>query len=160
MRFGDDLAVDDNAYGSGAVQRKPRSQTSIEGSRKEIANRFVDDAGAHPSRRLPGRIRQSTSGDTNPQVVVVAGIIVHKKMGNGSVAAGNGDGRGVGGAGGKGDVGSASARNSGSHRSNVVGVGAGKQGRELNERIAGFVGVVEVLRKLPRVLTSPIIIGA
>ena len=65
-------------------------------------------------------------------------------MGNDSAAAANGDDRRVSGSGGKGDVGSASARNSGSHRSNVVGVVTGKQVRELKVRIGGLVGVVKV----------------
>ena len=60
-------------------------------------------------------------------------------MGNGSAAAADGDGRRVGGAGGKSDVGSAATGNSGSHRSDVVGVGAGKQGRKLKVGIAGRV---------------------
>ena len=51
-------------------------------------------------------------------------------MGNGSAAAADGDGWRVGGAGGKGDVGSASARNSLSYGVDVYGVGAGKQGRK------------------------------
>ena len=60
-------------------------------------------------------------------------------MGNGSAAAADGDGRGVGGAGGKSDVGSAAARNSGSHRSDVIGIGTGKQGRKREVNIAGRV---------------------
>ncbi len=60
-------------------------------------------------------------------------------MGNGSVAAADGNGRRIGGAGGKGDVGSAAARNSGSHRGDVVGIGAGEQGRQRDVEVAGRV---------------------
>ena len=61
-------------------------------------------------------------------------------MGNGSVAAADGDGGRVRGAGGKGNVRSASARNSGSHRGDVCRVaGTRKQGRQGKVRIAGRV---------------------
>ena len=52
--FGDDLAVDDEAYRTGAVRRKirPVAHPIIESSRKKVANRFVDDAGAYPRRSL------------------------------------------------------------------------------------------------------------
>ena len=84
------------------------------GSRKEVANRFVDDAGAYPSRRRPTRIGKTASRDANPHSIF-GGIIIHKEIRNGSIACSDGDGGRVGGTGGKGDVGLASARNSGSH---------------------------------------------
>ena len=73
-----------------------------------------------------------------------------------AAADGDGDGRRVGGVDGKSDVGFAAARNSGPHRSDVVGVGTGKQGRKLKVGIAGRVGAVDVAatrerRKSPRV---------
>ena len=72
-------------------------------------------------------------------------------MGNGSAAAADGNGRRVGGIGGKGDVRSAAARNSRSHRSDVDGVGAGKQGRQrdvfaLNAGLVGVENVSAILR--------------
>ena len=76
-------------------------------------------------------------------------------MGDGSVAAADGDGGRVGGAGGKGDVGFAAAGNSGIHRGDVFGVGTRKQGRELEDLVAGLVGVEDVaviVVHLPRVL--------
>ena len=157
--FRDDLAVDGDLYGASAVRRKigmqgSHSPSMIESSRKEVANGFVDNASTRPSRRRSAGIGQSASGDTNSHVVRNA-VIVKKEIGNGSVAAADGDGGGVGGAGGKSDVGSATARNSGSHRSNVVGVGTGKQRRKLKVGIAGLVGVENVARagrhKLPSV---------
>ena len=120
-----------------------RSTPIIVGSRKEVADGFADDAGAHPSRSIPAGIVQSTSRDANPHVISSV-IIIQEKMGNGSAATASGDGRRVGGAGGKGDVGSAASGNSGSHRVDVYGVGARKQGRELEVGIAGLVGVEEV----------------
>ena len=82
---------------------------------------------------------------------------MHKKMGNGSAAAADGDGWRVGDAGGKGDVGSTAAGNSGSHRGNVSGVGTGKQGRKrdvcLTCRPVGLENVSVIGRtKPPRVL--------
>ena len=74
-------------------------------------------------------------------------------MGNGSAATADGDGGRVGGAGGKSDVGFSAARNSGSYQLDVIGIGAGKQGRQRDVDIAGLVGVVEVARQLPRVLS-------
>ena len=65
-------------------------------------------------------------------------------MGNGSVGAGEGDGGRVGGAGIEGGVGFAAAGNSGIDRSDVFGVGAGKQGREGKYLAVGVVGVVKV----------------
>ena len=144
--FGDDLAVDANLHRVMGIRRKLRTPKGtipkiIEGSRKEVVDGFVDDARSHPSRRIFAGIGQIASGDPSPQVIRTE-IIIHPKMGNGSVAAA--DGWRVGGAGGKSDVGSAAARNSGFHRSDVYGVGARKQGRELKVGVAGLVGVEEV----------------
>ena len=73
-------------------------------------------------------------------------------MGNGSVAAADGDGRRVGGAGGKGDVGLASARNSGGYGLDVFGVGTGKQGRKRKQLAVSAVGIEKVVvKKSPRV---------
>ena len=154
LGFGDDLAVDDNSYGSGAVCRKSASQTPIEGSRKEIAYWFVDDARTHPSRRIPGGIGQTASRDTNPQVVVVAGIFVHKKVGNGSADGSGAHGnRGrVGGAGGK-KVCQGASRNSLLNGFDVVGIRSRKQGRQRDVDVAGFVGVEKVAGEFPRVLS-------
>ena len=124
--FGDDLAVDDNPYGAGTVQRKPSSQIPIESSRKEVANRFVDYARTCPSRRIPGGIGQTASRDANPNVVRFTAIFIHKKMGNGSAAAADGDGRRVSGVVGKRRSRAPNSRRSGSHRLNVVGVRTGK----------------------------------
>ena len=85
-------------------------------------------------------------------------------MGDGSAAAADGDGRRVRRAGSKGDVGSASARNSGSHRSGVFGVvGTGKQRRKRDvfAIAAGLIGVVNVSAiiggcKIPSVLVIEI----
>ena len=114
FRFRDDLTVDDNPHRT------------------------------YPSRRISARIGQIASRDANPHIISIGSIIIHEKMENGSVAAADSDGRRVRGAGGKSDVGSASARNSGSYRSDVIGIRAGKQGRELEVGIAGFVGVENV----------------
>ena len=141
--FGDDLAVDSNLYRALCICRKISSRGIIVGSRKEIPNRFIQNAGAHPSRRIPGGIGQIAPRDANPHLVK-SGIILHKKVGNGSIAAADGDGRRVGSAGGKGNVRFASARNSGQHRVPVCGIGAGKQGRERDGLIGRRVGVVDV----------------
>ena len=148
LRFGDDLAVDDNSNRAVGLRRKTRPRIArstpiIVCSRKEVPDGFVQDARAHPRRSISAGIVQSRSGDTNSHLVVI-GIIIHEKMGNGSAATAGGDGWGVRGAGGKSDIGSASARNSGSHRVDVYRVGARKQGRELKVGIGGLVGVEEV----------------
>ena len=96
---------------------------------KEVPDRFVDDAGAHPSGRIIDGIGQTASRDANPHLIK-SGIILHKKMGNGSAAAADGYGRRIGGAGGKDDVGFAASGNSGQHRVPVCSIGAGKQGRK------------------------------
>ncbi len=158
FRFRDDLAVDNNSHRAGGIRRKIgrisfTTSSTIDGSRKEVADGFVQNTRTRPSRGIPCGIGQSASGDANPYVVVV-GIIVHEKMGNASAAAGDGDGRRVGGIGGKSDVGSAASRNSGSHRNDVVSIRAGKQGRELNERIAGFIGIVKVSVKIRRAVPT------
>ena len=75
-------------------------------------------------------------------------------MGNGSVAASNGEGRRVGGAGGKGDVGLPSTRNSGGYGLDVIGVGTGKQGRKRKQLAVSAVGIEKVVvSKSPRVST-------
>ena len=59
--FGDDLAVDENPQRATAACHKIAIQEAIsvviEGSRKEVAYGFVDDADAHPSRRCSLRKR-------------------------------------------------------------------------------------------------------
>ena len=92
--FGDDLAVDDKPYRAAGLRRKTRSshsRTIIEGSRKEVADGFVDNAGARPSRRIPGGIGQIASGDPNPYGISTETSLIHEKIGNGSVGAGDGD---------------------------------------------------------------------
>ena len=146
--FGDDLAVDPNLHRAVRLRRKTRTPEKattpiIEGSRKEVADGFVEDAGARPSRSLPAGIGESASGDTNPHVIS-SGIIIQEKVGNGSAAAADGDCRRIGGVGGESDVGFAASGNSGQHRVSVCGVGAGKQGRKLKVGVAGLVGVKNV----------------
>ena len=68
LGFGDDLAVDPNLHRAAGICRKPGASTVTECSRKEVANRFVDQAGARPSRRLPAGIAQ-TAGSTNSHVI-------------------------------------------------------------------------------------------
>ena len=80
-------------------------------------------------------------------------------MGDGAVAAADVKARRVGGAGEKGDVGFAAAGNSRSHRGDVFGVGAGKQGRELEADIAGLVGV-ENVAVVAINLPSVLVVGA
>ena len=80
-------------------------------------------------------------------------------MGNSSAAAADGDGRRVRGAGGKGDVRSASARNSLSYRIDIYSVGAGKQGRQREVGIAGLIGV-ENVSVIGRRLQSPTVLTA
>ncbi len=63
FRFRDDGAVDGDPHP--AKRRKKRTLTIVS-SRKEVANGFVDQAGAHPSRSIPAGIRQSASRNTNP----------------------------------------------------------------------------------------------
>ena len=123
-------------------RRKTGTCRVIEGSREEIADRFVQNAGAAPTGRLPGGIGQTAPRDANSYVIVLAAILIHKKVGNSSAVGADSDCGRVGGAGGKGDVGSASARNSGSHRSDVFGiVGTGKQGRKREDLVVWLVGV-------------------
>ena len=69
LGFGDDLAVDDDPNRAIGLRRKTRSsrrRTIIESSRMEVADGFVEDAGAHPSRRIPAGIGQIAPGDANP----------------------------------------------------------------------------------------------
>ena len=139
-----------------AAAEPPKSRPcgTIVGSRKEVADGFVEDAGAHPSRSLPAGIGEiAASGDTNSQVISTGIIIIQPKVGNGSAAASDGDGRRVRGVGGESDVGLAASGNSGQHRVSVCGVRTGEQGRKLKDSIAGLVGVenVSVIIYLPRV---------
>ena len=58
LGFGDDLTIDDNSHRAFRIRRKPSGWSAgTEGSRKEIANGFVQNAGANPSRRIPAGIR-------------------------------------------------------------------------------------------------------
>ena len=52
--FGDDLAVDNNPHRAKSGGTTP----TIEGSRKEVADGFVDQACSHPRRSLPVAIKQ------------------------------------------------------------------------------------------------------
>ena len=88
------------------------------GSRKEIADGFVQNAGAHPSGSIPARIGQSASRDPNPHYISQGGKIIHKKMGNGSAAAADGDGRRVDGVVGKRRPRAPNSCRSGSHKNN------------------------------------------
>ena len=147
--------MDGDLYSAGAVRRKigmqgSHSPSMIESSRKEVANGFVDQARAPPSRRLPAGIGQSACGDANSHVVRNA-VIVQKEMGNGSAAAADSDGGRVGGVGGKGDVGAAAAGNALSYRLDVYGVGAGKEGRKRDLRVGREVGLVNVPFRLPTI---------
>lgn len=63
FRFEDDLAVDGDLHA--AARRKKVSRTIV-GSRKEIDDGFIVQAGARPSRRLIGGIGQTASRDANP----------------------------------------------------------------------------------------------
>ncbi len=160
FRFGDDLAVDDNSHRV-VPRRKMAGATSIfmiiEGSRKEVANRFVDHARSHPRRSLPAAVKQVGRFNANAQTIPSAlrrriRILVHKQSGDGAGASAvDGDGRRVSGAGGESDVGSASAGNSCIDRVDVFGVGAGKQGRKSQQLVVGAVGVVQVASKGERV---------
>ena len=147
FRFGDDLAVEGDLQRAIVARRKPGiliAPTIIrESSRKEVANRFVDDAGAYPSRRIPDGIGQTAPGNANSHPIFSV-LILHKKAGNGSAGAGDGDGRRVGDAGGKSDVGLAAARNSGGYGLDVFSVGTGKQGRQRESLGVWLVGVVNV----------------
>ena len=62
LRLRDDGAVDSDLY---VVERCKKSSSPIS-SRKEISNRFVDDARANPNRRIPDGIGQGASRDANP----------------------------------------------------------------------------------------------
>ena len=58
--FGDDLAVDSDLYRATAACHKIATQeaisVAIESSLKEVANRFVQNAGAYPNRGIPAGI--------------------------------------------------------------------------------------------------------
>ena len=160
--FGDGLAVKDNSHRAVRLRHKPGRPTAsthriIEGSRKKIADGFVQNAGAHPSRRLPAGIAQTAPGDTNPYgITKKIASVIQEKIGNGAAGAADGNRRRVGGAGGKGDVGFAAARYSRIHRSDVLGVRTGKQGRKRDRLVAGLVGVEDmpiavVVDRLPRI---------
>ncbi len=159
LRFGDDLAVDDDP------QRRAKSGSStstvdIEGSRIKVSDGFVDQARSHPRRSLIVAVKQVRRLNANsPTILNPNRILIHKETGNGSSAsAGNSDSRRVGGAGGKSDVGLAAARNSGGYGLDVIGVGTRKQGRDLKDRIGGLVSVVNVcVTKANRVLRMEIV---
>ena len=163
--FGNDLAIDDHPHRAVGVRRKPRTiwgaHFIIEGSRMEVADGFVQNARTYPSGRIPGGIGQIAPRDANPKLIWAI-IRIQVKMGNGSVAASDGDCGRVGGAGEKSDVGFATAWNSGSHRSDVFGVGAGKQRRKRGDDVVDLVWVIDVEkvaaimggRKFPRIPNS------
>ena len=145
--FGDDLAVDNNPHRAVRRSRKSRDASPIiEGSRIEVADGLVDYTGAHPRRSLIVAVNQVGRLNANaPTISMKIRSLVHKQAGNGSGAsAGNGDGGRVGGAGEKSDVGLAASGNSGIYRSDVFGVGAGKQGRQGQQLVVGAVGVIDV----------------
>ena len=122
----------------------------IEGSRKEVADGFVQNARTPPSRRLSGGIGQIASGDPNPQAIFTA-ILTHPKVGNGSAAAADGDGRRVCRVGGK-SLRSSTAGNSLSYRLDVDGVGAGEQGRKRDRLPVRLIGVEKISVDIPRVM--------
>ena len=158
--FGDEGTVEGEPHRALRIRRKTSGRSvATEGSRKEVADGLVDQSGAHPGRRGSAGIGQIAPGDTNSKVICSTTILIHKKVRDGSAAAANSDGRSVGGASGKSDVGSAAARNSGSHRIDVYGISAGKQGRKREVDIAGLVGVenVSVIIYLPRVYAVKIV---
>ena len=107
--LGNDRGVGDNLHR--IVADRPTNKSShtiIESSCEEVADGFVNYAGARPTRRRSAGIRQTAPGDPNPQVIASV-IIVHEKMGNASAVSADGDGRRVGGVVGKSDVGSAAS---------------------------------------------------
>ena len=116
----------------------------------EVADGFVQDARTPPSRRLSGGIGQIASGDPNPQAIFIA-ILTHPKVGHGSAAAGNSDGRRVRGVGGK-SLRSSAAGNSLSDRLDVYGVGAGEQGRKRDHLSVRLIGVEKISVDIPRVM--------
>ena len=151
LRFGDDLAVD------GDRQRASKSgQTTSNGSevsRIKVADGFVEDAGSNPRRSLPASVKQVGRLNANAPTIPTTStststhrirILVHPKAGNGSgAAAGDGDGGRIGGAGGK-TLQPLSAGDALLHRFDVLGVSAGKQGRQGQQLVVGAVGVIEV----------------
>ncbi len=134
-------------YRTATTSRITESDDSIGGSRLKVAERLVQQSRSAPRRRSAALISEGTAAHPNAQIIPEikpdAGPI-HIQVGDGSAAACEGDGGGVGDAGGKSDVGSAAAGNSGIHRSDIFGVGAGKQGRKRDVSIAGFGAGVEV----------------
>ena len=151
MRFGDDgAAMKANLHRAAAVacrKKRPRNERSrtavkiiesedaIGGTRFKAAKRFVQQARSAPRRSVVVLISERTAAHPNAQIVPIkepTAASVHKHVRDGSVAACEGDSRGVRSAGGKSDVRLATTGNSGIQRSNVFGVGAGKQGRKGN----------------------------
>ena len=63
LRFGDDLAADDNLRLIAAGKPRVSKSKTIESSRMEVADGFVDDAGTAPTGRCPGGIGQSGPRD-------------------------------------------------------------------------------------------------
>ena len=89
--FGDDLAVDNNPHRAKSGGTTP----TIEGSRKEVADGFVDQACSHPRRSLPVAIKQVGRLVANAQTIEIEQgrvyklrrrILAHKHAGNGSGA--------------------------------------------------------------------------
>ena len=74
FRFGDDLAVDDNPHRALRIRREARRRNPnlpiiIGSPAKEIADGFVEDAGARPRRRRPAEKGKSAPGDPNPYAI-------------------------------------------------------------------------------------------
>ena len=150
--FGDDAAVDaqsHSAAGKIRIQRRPDSHIL----NLKIPYRLFQQTRTHPRRRL-SYVTPIVETAAHPNANFISdGLIVEKHPINRSADGrrADGDGRRIGGAGGKGDVGSAAARDSGSHRSNVDGVGAGKQGREGDLRVGREVVLVNFAGRLPAI---------
>ena len=90
---------------------------------------LVDNARAHPRGRIPTRIRQTASRNPNSYGISIGSIIIQEEVGNGSVAATDDDRQSVGGVVGERRYHATNSRRSGSHRIDVVGIRAGKQGK-------------------------------
>ena len=116
----------------------------------EVADGFVDQTGAYPSRGLPVGIGKiATSRNTDPHLVST-GTIIHEKVGNGSAAAADGDGRRVRRVSSE-SLRSSAAGNPFSYRFHVCRVGAGEERRERDLRVRRLVGVVNVAGGLPTI---------
>ena len=104
----------------------------------KISNRLFQQTRTRPRRGLSGIAAiVEVAVDANANIVGDGHIVhIHPRDSSADGRGAHRDGRCVRRAGGKSDVGAAAAPNSGPHRSNVVGVGTGKQRRKLNGRIA------------------------